>query len=112
MFDGAILRCDGVSFHERTRRECRDASGEVCIGVSVKQRGRLPLRGEDWMSSTWNRTSQWNAEIKLRAISMVHGAKKCLYNAVRCMGVPNSYEVPSNDGPYSVNDYNVNATNW
>ena len=85
---------------------------EVCIGVDVKQRGRVPLREEDWASSTWNRTPQRNSASKLSAISNLHGAMKCLYIAVRGTDVANSHEVPATDGPYSVNDYNENLANW
>ena len=112
MFDGDILRCDDISCLDRTRRERRADAGGVGLGVAAQQRGRLPLREEDWTSSTWIRTPHEIAASKLGAISKVHGAKKCLYNEVRGMQVPNSYEVPATDGPYSVQDYNVNATHW
>ena len=39
MFDGAILRCDGLSGVEKPRRECADDAGEVGIGVDVEKWG-------------------------------------------------------------------------
>ena len=57
------------------------------------------------------RCPQENSATKLRAIANVLGAKKCLYSAAHGTHVPNSYDAPATDGPYSVNDYNVNVTN-
>ena len=113
MCDGAVFACDSIDDVSKTHQICRSLSVELGVGVCIKQwRPTEEALGENSIRSTCADLRQSSRAEDSSPLDGIIGREACLYNSIRYLNLPECYDFPQSNGPFSVDHYNQNVRSW
>ena len=110
MYDGAVFACGSIEDVSKSHQICASLSVELGVGVCIKQwRSAEEALGVPSVRSTCADLRQEGRAENLSPLDGVIGREACLYNSIRYLDLPECYDFPKTNGPFSVEHYNRNV---